>query len=198
MRIPLADRMRPKTLDDVVGQRHILGEGKALQNIIQSGKIPNLIFYGPAGVGKTTVARIIAEKSDMQLHKLNGTTASAADFRAIMEETETLLGQNGILLYLDEIQYLNKKQQQILLEYLENGSITLIASTTENPAFYVYSAVLSRSATFEFKSVEPADVESAVLRGVSFLAEETETPIELQEDVVKHIALRVTAMCAQP
>ena len=137
MRIPLADRMRPKTLEDVTGQRHILGKGKALQNIIESGKIPNLIFYGPAGVGKTTVARIIAERSDMRLHKLNGTTASTADFRAVMEETDTLMGQNGILLYLDEIQYLNKRQQQILLEYLENGSITLIASTTENPAFYV-------------------------------------------------------------
>lgn len=188
MRIPLADRMRPKTLADVIGQRHILGEGKALQNMIESGKIPNLIFYGPAGVGKTTVARIIAERSDMQLHKLNGTTASAADFRAIMEETETLLGQDGILLYLDEIQYLNKKQQQILLEYLENGSITLIASTTENPAFYVYSAVLSRSAVFEFKSVSPEDIEIAVRRGVTFLSEETDTAIEMDEDVVKHIS----------
>ncbi len=188
MRVPLADRMRPQTLNDVIGQRHILGEGKALQNIIMSGKIPNLIFYGPAGVGKTTVARIIAQRSDMQLHKLNGTTASAADFRAIMEETETLLGQNGILLYLDEIQYLNKKQQQILLEYLENGRITLIASTTENPAFYVYSAVLSRSAVFEFKSVEPQDVEEAVRRGVAFLQEETDTKIEIDDMVVRHIA----------
>ncbi len=188
MRVPLADRMRPQTLNDVIGQRHILGEGKALQNIIMSGKIPNLIFYGPAGVGKTTVARIIAQRSDMQLHKLNGTTASAADFRAIMEETETLLGQNGILLYLDEIQYLNKKQQQILLEYLENGRITLIASTTENPAFYVYSAVLSRSAVFEFKSVEPQDVEVAVRRGIAFLQEETDTEIEVEDTVVRHIA----------
>lgn len=188
MRIPLADRMRPKTLADVIGQRHILGEGKALQNMIESGKIPNLIFYGPAGVGKTTVARIIAERSDMQLHKLNGTTASAADFRAIMEETETLLGQDGILLYLDEIQYLNKKQQQVLLEYLENGSITLIASTTENPAFYVYSAVLSRSAVFEFKAVAPEDIEIAVRRGIDFLGNEIDTAIAADDDVVKHIS----------
>ena len=188
MRIPLADRMRPKTLDDVTGQRHILGKGKALQSIIESGKIPNLIFYGPAGVGKTTVARIIAERSDMRLHKLHGTTASTADFRAVMEETDTLMGQNGILLYLDEIQYLNKRQQQILLEYLENGSITLIASTTENPAFYVYSAVLSRSAVFEFKPVEPNDVEIAVRRGIAFLEEESDSEIVLDDAVVKHIA----------
>ncbi len=188
MRIPLADRMRPETLADVIGQRHILGEGKALQNMIESGKIPNLIFYGPAGVGKTTVARIIANRSEMQLHKLNGTTASAADFRAIMEETDSLLGQDGILLYLDEIQYLNKKQQQILLEYLENGRITLIASTTENPAFYVYSAVLSRSAVFEFKAVEPADICLAVERGIAFLEKEMQVTITAEENVVKHIS----------
>ncbi len=188
MRVPLADRMRPQTLDQVIGQRHIIGEGKALQNIISSGKIPNLIFYGPAGVGKTTVARIIAAQSDMRLHKLNGTTASAADFRSIMEETDSLLGQNGILLYLDEIQYLNKKQQQILLEYLENGRITLIASTTENPAFYVYSAVLSRSAVFEFKSVQPEDVVVALERGITFLSEETGNTITAEEGVLKHIA----------
>jgi putative ATPase len=180
--------MRPKALEDVIGQHHILGKGKALQNIVESGKIPNLIFYGPAGVGKTTVARIIADRSDMRLHKLNGTTASSADFRAIMEETDTLLGQNGILLYLDEIQYLNKKQQQILLEYLENGSITLIASTTENPAFYVYSAVLSRSAVFEFKQVHPKDIETAVYRGIDFIATETDTDIDVDDGVVKHIS----------
>lgn len=188
MRIPLADRMRPQQLEDVIGQRHILGKGKALQNIIESGKIPNLIFYGPAGVGKTTVARIIASRSDMQLHKLNGTTASTADFRAIMEETDTLMGQNGILLYLDEIQYLNKKQQQTLLEYLENGKITLIASTTENPAFYVYSAVLSRSAVFEFKQVSPEDVQRAVERGIRFLANESEREITVEDGVVKHLS----------
>ncbi len=188
MRIPLADRMRPETLGDVIGQRHILGEGKALQNMIESGKIPNLIFYGPAGVGKTTVARIIANRSGMQMHKLNGTTASAADFRAIMEETDSLLGQDGILLYLDEIQYLNKKQQQILLEYLEDGRITLIASTTENPAFYVYSAVLSRSAVFEFKQVQPQDICIAVERGVDFLKKEMEIDIHVEDGVVKHIS----------
>ncbi|MBQ6705932.1 MAG: replication-associated recombination protein A [Clostridia bacterium] len=188
MRIPLADRMRPKTLEDVVGQRHILGPGKALQNMIEAGKIPNLIFYGPAGVGKTTVARIIAERSDMRLHKLNGTTASTADFREIMEETDSLMGQNGILLYLDEIQYLNKRQQQILLEYLENGRITLIASTTENPAFYVYSAVLSRSAVFEFKAIAPEEIEVAVRRGFDFLSEENEYEIVVPDKVVKYIS----------
>ncbi len=188
MRIPLADRMRPKTLEDVVGQRHILGPGKALQNMIEAGKIPNLIFYGPAGVGKTTVARIIAERSDMRLHKLNGTTASTADFREIMEETDSLMGQNGILLYLDEIQYLNKRQQQILLEYLENGRITLIASTTENPAFYVYSAVLSRSAVFEFKAIAPEEIETAVRRGFAFLGEETDYEIAVPDEVVKYIS----------
>lgn len=188
MRIPLADRMRPETLSDVVGQRHILGEGKALQNMIESGKIPNLIFYGPAGVGKTTVARIIANRSGMRLHKLNGTTASAADFRAIMEETDSLMGQDGILLYLDEIQYLNKKQQQILLEYLEDGRITLIASTTENPAFYVYSAVLSRSAVFEFKQVEPQDICVAIEKGIKLLEEEMQVHIETEDGVVKHIS----------
>lgn len=188
MKIPLADRMRPTTLDDVIGQRHILGPGKVLQNMIEAGKIPNLIFYGPAGVGKTTVARIIADRSDMQLHKLNGTTASTADFREIMEETDSLIGQNGILLYLDEIQYLNKRQQQILLEYLENGRITLIASTTENPAFYVYSAVLSRSAVFEFKAVSPEDIETAVRRGFAFMAGETGYDITVSDDAVKHIS----------
>ena len=154
MAAPLADRMRPRTLTEVVGQTHLLGEGKALRRIIESGKIPNLIFYGPSGVGKTTVARIIAERADMRLHKLNGTTASTADIKAIVEETDTLAGVGGILLYLDEIQYFNKKQQQTLLEYIENGQITLIASTTENPYFYVYSAILSRSTALNSKTVE--------------------------------------------
>ena len=135
MNTPLADRIRPSTLDEVVGQRHILGEGKALRNIMESGRIPNLIFYGPSGVGKTTVARIIAQQTDMRLHKLNGTTASTADIKVVVEELDTFAGMNGILLYLDEIQYFNKRQQQTLLEYIENGRITLIASTTENPYF---------------------------------------------------------------
>ncbi len=151
--MPLADKIRPAVLSDVVGQTHLIGEGKPLRRVIESGKIPNMIFYGPSGVGKTTVARIIAESANMRLHKLNGTSASTADIKGIVSEIDTFLGCNGILLYLDEIQYLNKKQQQSLLEYIEDGSITLIASTTENPYFYVYNAILSRSTVFEFKPV---------------------------------------------
>ena len=188
MNTPLADRIRPATLDDVVGQQHILGEGKALRNIMESGRIPNLIFYGPSGVGKTTVARIIAQQTDMRLHKLNGTTASTADIKAVVEELDTFAGMNGILLYLDEIQYFNKRQQQTLLEYIENGRITLIASTTENPYFYVYNAILSRSTVFEFKSVDVADIEKAVERGFAFLREESGNAIAVEEGVCAHIA----------
>ena len=188
MAAPLADRIRPSALDEVVGQQHILGEGKALRRIMESGHIPNLIFYGPSGVGKTTVARIIAERTDMRLHKLNGTTASTADIKAVVEELDTLAGMNGILLYLDEIQYFNKRQQQTLLEYIENGRITLIASTTENPYFYVYNAILSRSTVFEFKPVEAADIVRAAQRGFAFLQEERETPLTVEEGVCEHIA----------
>ncbi len=150
MNKPLADRFRPQSLDDIVGQKHLIGEGKPLRKIIESGNIPNLIFYGPSGVGKTTLATYIANKTNKMLKKLNGTTASTADIKSIVSEIGTFSGINGILLYLDEIQYFNKKQQQTLLEYIENGSITLIASTTENPYFYVYNAILSRSTVFEF------------------------------------------------
>ena len=188
MNKPLADRIRPATLDEVVGQKHILGEGKALRNIMESGRIPNLIFYGPSGVGKTTVARIIAQQTDMRLHKLNGTTASTADIKAVVEEINTFAGMNGILLYLDEIQYFNTRQQQTLLEFIENGQITLIASTTENPYFYVYNAILSRSTVFEFKQVDAADIEQAVERGFRFLQEEQGTPITVEEGVCAHIA----------
>lgn len=188
MNTPLADRIRPTTLDEVVGQQHILGEGKALRNIMESGRIPNLIFYGPSGVGKTTVARIIAQQTDMRLHKLNGTTASTADIKAVVEELDTFAGMNGILLYLDEIQYFNKRQQQTLLEYIENGRITLIASTTENPYFYVYNAILSRSTVFEFKSVDMEDIEKAVERGFAFLREESGSSITVEEGVCAHIA----------
>ncbi len=169
---PLADRFRPQSLDDIVGQKHLLGQGKPLRKIIESGSIPNLIFYGPSGVGKTTLATYIAKKTNKTLKKLNGTTASTADIKAIVAQLDTFEGLNGILLYLDEIQYFNKKQQQTLLEYIENGSITLIASTTENPYFYVYNAILSRSTVFEFKSVEPEEVTRAVTRAASMLAEE--------------------------
>lgn len=188
MGTPLADRMRPQTLDDVVGQRHLLAENKALRRIIDSGHIPNLIFYGPSGVGKTTVARIIAERTDMQLHKLNGTTASTADIKAVISEVGTLAGVGGILLYLDEIQYFTKKQQQTLLEHVENGDVTLIASTTENPYFYVYNALLSRSTVFEFKSVEASEVERAVTRAFDFIEQERKVRIQTEEGVKAHIA----------
>ena len=188
MSSPLADRLRPKNLDEVVGQKHLLAEGKSLRRIIDSGQIPNMIFYGPSGVGKTTVARIIASQTQKRLHKLNGTNASLADIKAIVDELDSIMGYNGILLYLDEIQYLNKKQQQSLLEYIEDGRITLIASTTENPYFYIYNAVLSRSTVFEFKSVEPAEVEKAILRGFAAMEEETGDPIRLEDGVVTHIA----------
>ena len=188
MNKPLADRIRPSGLEEVVGQQHILGEGKALRNIMQSGRIPNLIFYGPSGVGKTTVARIIAQQTDMRLHKLNGTTATTADIKAVVEELDTFTGMNGILLYLDEIQYFNKRQQQTLLEYIENGQITLIASTTENPYFYVYNAILSRSTVFEFKPVDNAEIEKAVERGFRFLQEESGSTITVEDGVCAHIA----------
>ena len=165
MHTPLADQIRPASLDDVVGQRQLLASGKPLRRIIESGKIPNMIFYGPSGVGKTTVARIIADSTSMTLHKLNGTSASTADIRDVVAEVGTFSGMNGILLYLDEIQYFNKKQQQLLLEYMENGQITLIASTTENPYFAVYNALISRSTEFEFKPVPPEEKERAVARG---------------------------------
>lgn len=186
---PLADRLRPKTLDDVVGQKHLLSPGKVLRRIVDTGNIPNLIFYGPSGVGKTTVARIIAAKAGKELCRLNGTTASTADIKEVMERTETISGINGVILYLDEIQYLNKKQQQTLLEYIENGRITLIASTTENPYFYVYNAILSRSTVFEFKAVEPEEVQRAVQRAFSAVSEEYSAVFELEEGVAKHIAL---------
>ena len=162
---PLAQRLRPRTLDEVCGQQHLLGKNQVFRRTVESGKIPNMIFYGPSGVGKTTVARISADSTSMTLHKLNGTSASTADIRDVVAEVGTFSGMNGILLYLDEIQYFNKKQQQLLLEYMENGQITLIASTTENPYFAVYNALISRSTVFEFKPVPPEEMERAVARG---------------------------------
>ncbi|MBE6837816.1 MAG: replication-associated recombination protein A [Ruminococcus sp.] len=185
---PLADKIRPKTLDDVVGQKHILGENGALRKIIQSGKIPNMIFYGASGVGKTTVARIIAENTNLKMCKLNGTSASVSDIKDVIAETETIDGFNGVLLYLDEIQYLNKKQQQSLLEHIENGRITLIASTTENPYFYVFNAILSRSTVFEFKPIEPEDIEPAIRRAFQIVADEQNLKLKIGNGVVEHIA----------
>lgn len=188
MSAPLADRIRPQTLDEVVGQAHILGQGKALRRIIASGEIPNMVFYGPSGVGKTTVASIIAKNTNKYLVKLNGTTASTADIKEVVAQINTFETMNGVLLYLDEIQYFNKKQQQTLLEFIENGSITLIASTTENPYFYVYNAILSRSTVFEFKPVEQQDVERAVQRAFDLLAQEKQQEIRLEEGVSAYIA----------
>ncbi|MBQ9376172.1 MAG: replication-associated recombination protein A [Ruminococcus sp.] len=188
MPTPLAERIRPKTLNDVVGQTHLLGKDKPLRRIIESGKIPNMIFYGPSGVGKTTVARIIADNTNMTMHKLNGTSASIADIKNIVSETETFGGMNGILLYLDEIQYLNKKQQQSLLEYIENGKITLISSTTENPYFYVYNAVISRSTVFEFKPLTADEVLPAVKRAFQLMAQELNMKLRLETGAAEYIA----------
>ena len=185
---PLADKIRPSSLDDVVGQKHLLSKGKPLRRIIESGEIPNMIFYGPSGIGKTTVASIIAGRTNKLLKKLNATTASTSDIKDIVSQIDTFSGMNGILLYLDEIQYFNKKQQQTLLEFIENGSITLIASTTENPYFYVYNAILSRSTVFEFKTVDSDEVERAVQRGFDIVAKDRNVTFDIEDGVTKYIA----------
>ncbi len=185
---PLADELRPRELSEVYGQDHILGPGAILRRIIESGTVPNLIFYGPSGTGKTTVANIIAEKTNRKLFKLNATTASTADIKSIVSQLDTMLAPNGVLLYLDEIQSFNKKQQQTLLEYIENGKITLIASTTENPYFYVFNAILSRSTIFEFKSLTPEAVRKAVDRAVDYMADKLRAKVEADEAALAHIA----------
>ena len=185
---PLADEIRPTTLDEVVGQKHILGKDGLLRRIIEGGNVPNLIFYGPSGTGKTTVANIIAQRTNRPLHRLNATTASISEIKDIIADIGTLLAPEGVLLYLDEIQYFNKKQQQSLLEFMENGKITLIASTTENPFFYVFGAVLSRSTVFEFKQITAQDALPAIDRGVSILEQRLGGKLELEEGVREHIA----------
>lgn len=188
MQTPLADRIRPSVLDEVAGQKHLIGEGKILRKIIESGNIPNLIFYGPSGVGKTTIAKIIASQTGKKLCYLNATTASTADIKDIVGEIGTVEASSGILLYLDEIQYFNKKQQQILLSYIENGDITLIASTTENPYFYVYNAILSRSTVFEFKTLSSEDIAFLLKRAISILSKEQNREIRATDDSINKIA----------
>ena len=189
MNSPLADRIRPQTIDEVCGQQHILGEGKPLRKIIDSGKIPNLIFFGPSGVGKTTVAEIIAKKSRKKLFRLNATTASTADIKEIIAAADTpeLGTDGGALLYLDEIQYFTKKQQQTLLQNIESGNITLIASTTENPYFYIYNAILSRSTVFEFKPLKREDVEKAVERAARILADKENGEIVFENGALEYL-----------
>ena len=187
---PLADRIRPDSIDDVVGQKHLLGKGKLLRRIIEKNEIPNMIFYGPSGVGKTTVANIITSKTGKTLRKLNATNASVSDIKDIVASLDSFLAPNGVLLYLDEIQHFNKKQQQSLLEFMENGKITLIASTTENPYFYVYNAVLSRSVVFEFKPIEPEDIEQALRRAAKVLCsnEYSEYNVEITDEAYVHMS----------
>ena len=185
---PLADEIRPQTLDEVAGQKHLLGEGALLRRLIENGAEANLIFYGPSGTGKTTIANIIAKRTQKALYHLNATTASLSDIKAIIADVDTMLAPNGILLYLDEIQYFNKKQQQSLLEFLENGKITMIASTTENPYFYIYNALLSRSTVFEFKPLAAADVERGVRNAVQRLSEGEQVPVCMDEDACAYLA----------
>ena len=185
---PLADLMRPQTLDHVYGQDHILAPGAVLRRLIDSGKVPNLVFYGPSGTGKTTVANIIAQKTNRKLYKLNATTASTADIKNIVSELEGFMAPEGVLLYLDEIQSFNKKQQQTLLEFIENGKITLIASTTENPYFYVFNAILSRSTIFEFKQIDAPAALKAVKRAVGFMEERTGLTAVAEEGALEYIA----------
>ena len=188
MQRPLADEIRPQTLDEVVGQKHLLAPGAVLRRLIESGAEANMVFYGPSGTGKTTIANIIAQRTHKTLYRLNATTASLQDVKDIIADVGTLMAPGGILLYLDEIQYFNKKQQQSLLEFMENGSLTLIASTTENPYFYVYGALLSRSTVFEFKAVPPEEAEGAVLRALDIEKERSPLPLSWEEGVPRQIA----------
>ena len=188
MSSPLADRLRPRTLDEVCGQRHVLAPGCVFRRAVSGPRVPNMIFYGPPGVGKTTVARILAKQSGMLLHQLNGTSAGTADIKSVLADVGTFGAHSGVLLYLDEIQYLNKKQQQSLLECLEDGSVTLIASTTENPYFYIYNALLSRCTVFEFKSLSAADVEQGLHNALKKLSEGGNTPVRMDEDACAYLA----------
>lgn len=188
MATPLSDKIRPSSIEDIVGQEHLLGKGKLLRNIIDSETLPNMIFYGPSGVGKTTLAKILAKHTSKRLFKLNATTASTADIKDIIAQIDTFTAPNGILLYLDEIQYFNKKQQQTILEFIETGKITLIASTTENPSFYIYNAILSRSVIFEFKAVSSNEIKKALIRVIKFIEKEENVEVIASDDVLEYIA----------
>ena len=183
----LADLLRPTNLDGIVGQDHLFGERGVIRRMLAGGRITNMIFYGPPGTGKTTAATIIAKLSGMNFYKLNATSASLTDVKEIIAETGNLFGSNGILLYLDEIQYFNRKQQQSLLEYIEDGRITLIASTTENPHFFVYNAILSRSSLFEFKAVTAADIKPVLFRALDYLNEENAQHKTISDEVCHYI-----------
>ena len=185
---PLADRMRPSCFDEIAGQTHLVGKAGILRRLTENNRIPNMIFFGPPGTGKTTVANIIASMSGMQLYKLNATSASLSDVKDVISSTDNIFSENGTLLYLDEIQYFNKKQQQSLLEFMENGRITLIASTTENPYYYVYSALLSRSSVFEFKSVTPEDCIPSLYRALDILNKDFSTNKIADQSVMLSIA----------
>ena len=183
MNRPLADIMRPTSLEEMVGQEHLLKEGSVFRNALNNKKVPNMIFYGPPGTGKTTIANIIAKQSNLTLYKLNGTNASTDDIKKVIGDIDSLFNGTGILLYLDEIQYLNKKQQQSLLEFVESGDITLIASTTENPYFYIYPALISRCVVFEFKAIKAKEIEKGILRACK------ELNIGIEDEALSRLAL---------
>ncbi|MBE6543527.1 MAG: replication-associated recombination protein A [Ruminococcaceae bacterium] len=185
---PLADRLRPVDFDTVCGQSHLFGKNGILKKVLQRGHITNMIFFGPPGTGKTTCANIIAKKSGMTLHKLNATSASLSDIKEVIASADGIMAENGVLLYIDEIQYFNKKQQQSLLEYLENGKITLIASTTENPYIYIYNAIISRSMVFEFKALSADDIVPVLIRGLDILNRDNSSDISCDKDTLKYIA----------